>query len=207
MVAEDKNSEEKILEAAKEVFTEKGFDGARMEEISQRAGINKALLHYYYRTKEKLFNSIFELVMGDIFREAMEKISSDIPFDEKMEHFVEMYINLIMRNPHIPVFVMSEMHRNPQRLIAIFKNTPIVKNNAFQKFADNIREEVKKGNIEPIEPEHLIVNILGLCIFPIIAKPILQTIIFKEDQKAYYAFIESRKKEVAKFIINAIKKQ
>jgi TetR/AcrR family transcriptional regulator len=206
MVPEDKNSEEKILDAAKEVFTEKGFDGTRMEEISQRAGINKALLHYYYRSKEKLFNAIFELVMGDLFREAMEKMTSDIPLFEKIEFFVEMYINLLRRNPHIPVFVISELHRNPQRLVTIFKNTPIVKNNAFEKFAQTVRDEIEKGTIEPIEPEHLIVNILGLCIFPIIARPIIQTIIFKEDKKVYEEFIESRKKEVAKFVIAAIKR-
>jgi len=207
MTAEEKNSEEKILDAAKEVFTEKGFDGARMEEISQRAGINKALLHYYYRTKEKLFNAIFELVMGDLVRDAMNKMSSDIPLFEKIEFFVEMYINLIRRNPHIPIFIISELHRNPQRLVNIFKSTPIVKNNAFQKFADTIKEEINKENIVEIDPEQLIVNILALCIFPIIAKPIIQTIVFKEDKKEYDKFIESRKKEVAKFVIAAIRKK
>jgi TetR/AcrR family transcriptional regulator len=206
MVPEDKKTEEIIFEAAKEVFTEKGFDGARMEEISQRAGINKSLLHYYYRSKEKLFNAIFELVMGDVFREASSTISSDVPFTKKVEFLVEMYINLIRRNPHIPIFIMSEMHRNPKGLISIFKSTPIVKNNGFKMFSDAIREEVRKGNIEPIEPEHLIINILGLCIFPVIAKPIIQTIIFNDDKQAYDQFIESRKKEVAKFIINSIKK-
>ena len=207
MEEQDKKSEEKILDAARDVFIEKGFDGARMEEISKKAGINKALLHYYYRTKEKLFDSIFDLVMGDFFRDTIAKMSSDAPFFEKIEYFVNAYLTIIMKNPHIPGFIINELNRNPQRLVSIFEKTPIVKNNAFSKFAKTIQEEVEKGTIEPIEPEQLIVNIIGLCIFPIIAKPILTGIIFKNDKKKYEKFLESRKQEVSKFVINAIRKR
>jgi TetR/AcrR family transcriptional regulator len=207
MSEQDKKTEELIFDAAREVFTEKGFDGARMEEISQKAGINKALLHYYYRTKEKLFNAIFDMVMGNFFSGVTDMMNSDAPLFTKIEFFVDSYITMIIKNPMIPNFIMNELNRNPQRLVSIFESTQIVKNNAFGKFSEMVREEVKKGNIEPIEPEQLIVNLIGLCIFPFVARPIIQGVVFKNDKKKYNSFLESRKKEVAAFIINSIKKK
>jgi TetR/AcrR family transcriptional regulator len=206
MTHQEKNTEEKIFQTAQEVFTEKGFDGARMEEISKRSGINKALLHYYYRTKEKLFNAIFERVLGDFFKEVMQMMDSEAPLFAKIEFFVDKYIGLVLKNPHIPGFIINELNRNPQVLINMFQNTAIVKNNAFEKFTKVVKDEVDKGTIIPITPHELIINIIALSIFPIIARPILQTVIFKGDKTNYNSFVETRKKSVASFIINAIKK-
>jgi TetR/AcrR family transcriptional regulator len=203
----EKNTETLIFETAKEVFTEKGFEGARMEEISQKAGINKALLHYYYRTKEKLFNAIFEKVMGEFFSNVSQMMISEAPIFSKIEFFVDAYITLILKNPHIPNFIINELNRNPKRLVTIFESTPIVKGNVFDSFAQMVKKEIDNGVIEPIAPEQLIVNIIGLSIFPIIARPILQGILFKNDRKKYNEFLEQRKKEVARFVIDAIKKK
>ena len=207
MTQQERNTEERIFETAREIFTEKGFEGARMEEISQRAGINKALLHYYYRTKEKLFNAIFEKVMGDFFREVLQMMASEAPLFTKVEFFVDRYITMVMKNPHIPNFIINELNRNPDRLISIFKNTPVIKESGFDKFATLVEKEIKLGNIEPITPQDLLLNIIALSIFPIIAKPIIQGVIFKNDKKEYQMFLERRKKEVARFVINAISKK
>ena len=207
MTQEEKNTEDKIFSAAQEVFIEKGFDGTRMQDISEKAGLNKALLHYYYRTKEKLFNMIFDRIMGDFFGQVMDMIQSDTPLFEKIEFFVSSYLNVIMKNPHIPGFIINELNRNPQRLVSIFESTPIAKENAFGKFAKSIQDEIEKGTIEPITPEQLITNIIALSIFPIIARPILECVVFKNDKVQYNKFLESRKKEVAKFVINSIRKR
>ena len=205
MAPQEKQTEEIIFEAAQDVFTEKGFDGTRMEEISQKAGINKALLHYYYRTKEKLFTAIFERVMGDFFTHMVEIMDSEKPLFEKIEYFVETYITLILKNPHIPGFIINELNRNPERLVSIFELTPIVKRNIFGKFEELIKDEIKKGTVRPIEAEQLIINIISLCIFPVVAKPVITGIIFKGQKSKYEAFIESRKKEVSKFVIDSIR--
>lgn len=208
MTIHDKNTEEIIFEAAKDVFIEKGFEGARMQEISEKAGLNKALLHYYYRTKEKLFDAIFERVFGDFIPKMSMMFETDAPLFDKIEFFVENYIDFVYRNPHIPSFILSELNRNPKRLVDIIGNrTGIIKNNLFGKFSEMIKREIEKGTIEPIEPEQLIVNIIGLSIFPFVAKPILMGVIFKGDKKRYEEFLLSRKKEVARFIINSIKKR
>jgi TetR/AcrR family transcriptional regulator len=208
MTTHAKNTETIIFEAAKEVFTEKGFEGARMQEIAEKASINKALLHYYYRTKEKLFSAIFERVFGDFFSKVTGMFENDEPLVDKIKFFVEHYIDFISRNPQIPSFIIHELARNPKRAVEMLGNkTGLIKNNVFGKFAEMINKEVAKGNIIPIDPEQLIVNIIGLCIFPFVAKPILIGIIFKNDKKKFNEFIESRKQEVGKFVIDAIVKK
>lgn len=206
MTEKDQPTEEVIFDAAQKVFVEKGFNGARMEEIAKEAKINKSLLHYYYRTKEKLFVAIFSKVLKAFVPKMVSFIESDAPLFTKIEFFVDMYIDLIMKNPYIPSFIIGEINRNPEGLGEMMAQaTGIKENKTFEKFSKVIENEIEKGTIKPIKPEQLLVNILGLCIFPFVARPILQNILFENDKKKYKEFIESRKKEVASFIINSIK--
>lgn len=208
MKLHNKNTEELIFDAAKDVFIEKGFDGTRMQEISEKAGINKALLHYYYRTKEKLFDAIFERVFGDFIPKIKMMLEDNSSLFYKIEFFVEHYIEFIQKNPHIPSFILHELNRNPQRLVDLIGNrTGLIKANAFGRFTELVNKEVEAGNIEPIDARQLIVNILALSVFPFVARPIIQGVILNGDKKQFNEFLEPRKKEVAKFVINAIKKR
>ncbi len=197
----DKDTEYRIFEAARKVFHAKGLDGARMQEIADEAGINKAMLHYYFRSKDKLFGSIFEEDFKEFFKRLAELISADLPLLEKIEFFVENYLELILQNSYIPAFILSEIHHNPERIKNIFLEKGI---KAEQIFMDDIKTAISLGIIRPIDPKQLIVNIIGLCIFPIVAKPILCTML-SFDEEGYRNFIEERKKEVARFVINSIK--
>jgi TetR/AcrR family transcriptional regulator len=206
MSEQDIKTEEVIFDAAQRVFIEKGFNGTRMEEIAKEAGINKSLLHYYYRTKEKLFGAIFAKVAQVFFPRIAVIIESDIPFFKKIEFFINSYIDLIMKNQYIPNFIMGELNRNPEQVGNILAEaTGIIKDKIFQKFANLVEAEIKKGTIKPIKPEHLMVNIIGLCIFPFVTRPIIQTVIFDKDKNAYNEFLISRKAEVTSFVINSIK--
>jgi TetR/AcrR family transcriptional regulator len=206
MTEKDHSTEEIIFDAAQKVFIEKGFNGARMEEIAKEAKINKSLLHYYYRTKEKLFGAIFSKVFKIFVPRMLSFIESDASLFEKIEQFVNMYIDLIMKNPYIPNFIMSEINRNPESIgNMLAEATGIKEMKTFERFSKVIEEEIEKGTIKPIKPEQLVVNIIGLCIFPFVARPILQTVLFDNDKQKYKEFIESRKKEVSSFIINSIK--
>lgn len=197
----DKDTELRIFEAARKIFHAKGLDGARMQEIADEAGINKAMLHYYFRSKDKLFGSIFEEDFREFFKRLAELISADLPLLEKIEFFVENYLELILQNSYIPAFILSEIHHNPERIKNIFLEKGI---KAEQIFMDDIKTAISLGIIRPIDPKQLIVNIIGLCIFPIVAKPILCTML-SFDEEGYRNFIEERKKEVARFVINSIK--
>ncbi|MDP4208056.1 MAG: TetR/AcrR family transcriptional regulator [Bacteroidota bacterium] len=206
MSEEDKGTEELIFEAAQTVFVQKGFDGTRMEEIARVAGINKSLLHYYYRTKEKLFNAIFKKAFSYFMPKVLSTISSDLSFDEKIKIFTATYVEVLLKNPHIPIFILNELNRNPDNAAQMIGElTGIAQNDTFGKFSALIQEEIDKGNIRSIEPEQLIVNLIGLCIFPFAARPIVQGIVFKNDKKRYNEFLEKRKTEIANFVLQSIK--
>lgn len=196
-----KSTEKLIFQAAKDVFHRKGLAGARMQEIADEAGINKAMLHYYFRTKEKLFEAIFNEECNGFFAKLAELINVDLPLLDKIEFFVENYIDLLMKNSYIPVFIISEMHHNPERIKDMFVDKVV---SVKQKFLGDITTAVSLGLIKPTDPRQLIVNIMALCIFPVAARPMLN-FMMDMDEKEYTDFIEIRKKEVAKFIINSIK--
>ncbi len=202
MTEQNQNTETRILEAAKEIFIKKGMDGSRMQEIADEAGINKSLLHYYYRSKDKLFEAVFKIAIVTFAPKLFKNLNKDLPFFTKIELFVEDYISLINKNPHIPGFIIHELGRNPKGLVGMLQNLNIDLSGIKQQ----ISNEVEAGNIIPIKPEQLIVNIIALCVFPIGAKPIIQYIFFEDNKKEYNKFIEVRKKEVSQFIINAIRK-
>ncbi len=194
------NTEEKILNAAQTVFIQKGMDGARMQEIADEAGINKALLHYYFRTKQKLFEAIFKKVFSKILPNIMEMVHSDLPIQEKLGIFIENYIDLLMKNPFLPTFILKEMNREPEFLASAIKSTGIHPREIFLTFD----KEMKAGNIREMDPRDLMINILGLSIFPFAAKPLMQIMFFDNDKKAYKQFLETRKKTVKDFILNSI---
>jgi len=199
----EKNSstEQKILEAAMLEFIEKGMAGARMQEIANQAGINKALLHYYYRSKDKLFAVVFSLVLKSIAPKITSIFEDESDLFEKIRRFVSEYITLIQSNPHIPVFVLHELSSNPARLSESLLGVKI----NFDYFKKQINDEVKAGRIRPIEPDELLINILSLCVFPIIAQPIIRPLLFEGNSAEYNQMIERRKTQAAEFIINAIK--
>jgi AcrR family transcriptional regulator len=201
MNVEHKDTEALILDAARKVFLENGFDGTTMQQIATVAGINKALLHYYFRSKDRLFEEIFIEAFSRMIPNLLKVFASDAEFPEKIRSFVGIYIGALQQYPQIPLFILHELHRYPGRIIELIQSTGL--NPDFVK--DIIRQEVIKGTICDIEPVQLMVNMLAMCIFPFAARPMIQGFIFRNDAKAYELFLEKRKTEVADFILKAIK--
>jgi TetR/AcrR family transcriptional regulator len=197
------NTEQQILNAAKTIFLRKGFDGARMQEIADEAGMNKALLHYYFRSKDKLFDAIFRDAFQQFLPRVSEIMISEKPFFEKVWSFVESYIDMLMENPHLPIFILNELYRNPERLVNIIKGFGVQP----EIFAEQIKKEVESGNINPVDPRHFIVNMIGLCVFPFAGKPLIQGILFGNNPEEYQKFLLQRKTEVTLFIMNSLKPQ
>jgi TetR/AcrR family transcriptional regulator len=194
------NTEEKILNAAQSVFIEKGMDGARMQEIANHAGINKALLHYYFRTKQKLFEAIFKKVFKSIVPNIMEMVHSELPIEKKLESFIEKYIDLLLKNPFVPTFILREMNRDPGFLAVTLKSSGIHPGEILTMF----EREMEAGNIRRMDPRDLMANILGLSIFPIAAGPLLNILFFDNNKQEYEHFIQKRKETVKVFILNSI---
>ena len=199
----DKGAEEKILIAARKVFTTKGMAGARMQDIADEAGINKALLHYYFRDKENLFEVIFLNEAQKFFPKINAIFNSDDPLFEKIENFVREYIDEMTENPYLPWFVLNEINRDPdQFMYKIWGNDNLPKP---AKFLEQIEREIKNGKIKRISPVHLLMNLISMTIFPFVAKPMMTRNIRLTD-KQFYEIMEQRKREIPKFIIDSIKK-
>lgn len=198
----DENSETRILEAAKKVFLKKGMAGARMQDIADEAGINKAMLHYYFRSKEKLFEGIFSELSQQFFPKLVLIFESEESIFRKIEMFVSEYIDQMSRTPYLPIFVLNEINRQPEAFIKkIFGN----KKPPVNKFFHSVMQEIENGTINPINPSQLLLNIVSLCIFPFAARPMFQ-IIANVDKAMFDQLLRERKKELPLFIINAIKK-
>lgn len=194
------SAESKILEAAKNVFVTKGMEGARMQEIADEAGINKALLHYYFRSKEKLFEAIFSEIIKFAFPEISRIIQSEEPIVTKIEKVVDAYIDLLIKHPFIPAFVMKELNRDPSglfKMVLKYGFNPLV-------IFDQIQISMDRGEIIPMKPIQLVANIVSMCVFPFAARPVLSYVIFKDDEKGIEAFYAERASVIKQFVINAI---
>jgi len=194
------NTEEKILSAAQSVFIQKGMDGARMQEIANEAGINKALLHYYFRSKQKLFEAIFTTVFRQVFPNIKMLVQSEKPIAEKLTLFIDSYIGVLLKNPYLPSFILKEINRDPEFLASVIRKQGINPGDIFKM----LEKEIADGNIREIDPRELMLNILALSIFPIAAKPLMQIMFFENNKKAYKSFLEKRKTTVKEFVLNSI---
>ena len=197
----DLSTEEKILEAAKNVFVAKGMAGARMQDIANEAGINKALLHYYFRSKEKLFEVILKAAISRLVPRITAILESDLPLFEKIEKFCENYIDVVIQSPFIPLFVINEMNKQPDDFILKIWGD---QQPGLKIFFKQVESDIEKGIIRKIHPHQLLTHIVSLTIFPFVAKPIL-LFMTSMDSKNYNDFIKARKKEIPEFIINSIK--
>lgn len=194
------NTEDKILDAAQTVFVKKGMDGSRMQEIANEAGINKALLHYYFRTKQKLFEAIFTKLFKQIFPNLEMLVNNELPIKIRLESFIDNYIDILLNHPYLPGFMLKEINRDPQFLASVFKSqkaNPTVIIEMFEK-------EMEAGTIRRMAPQDLMINILSLSIFPFAAKPLMNLIFFNNDKKAYNRFLEERKNTIKEFVLSAV---
>ncbi len=203
----EKPTEELILDAAMKVFTIKGFAAARTEDIAKEAGINRALLHYYYRDKQTMFNLIFETRFKEFFKGLFVIFDSDnISLFEKIRRMVEHEINTLVRHPDLARFIITEIAQNPDRLLEQGQKIGINPRLLIGAFEALVQKEVAEGTIQPhITGKQLIMNVMSLCIYPFVAKSIIQVMMQAEEEQ-FIKMMELRKKEISEFIIQAIKK-
>lgn len=194
------NTEEKILNAAHEVFMRKGMEGARMQEIADEAGINKALLHYYFRSKEKLFIAIFTRIASFAFPKISVIISDDSTFISRFERFIDLYLEFLIKHPFLPGFIAKELNRDPSGLFKLitlhgFNPAPIIK---------QVELAMDRGEIVRMDPRHLVVNVISMCVFPFVIRPVVNYLIFKDDEQALQQFYSERADVIKKFVIDSI---
>jgi len=200
MVNTPEKTEEKIIAAAKRVFIKKGMDGARMQEIADEAGINKSLLHYYFRSKDKLFEEVFSDSFQQVIMTVKLVLDNADSVDSFVEKFVKNYIGIIRENPIIPQFVIHELNRNPERIVKQMQKSDFDP----EKLFGLIMGETKTNHMSAFDPMHLVVNLLAMCIFPFIARPIIQGFLFGGDEDLFENFIDERIEHITAFVKQAV---
>ncbi|MGD9707753.1 MAG: TetR/AcrR family transcriptional regulator [Candidatus Delongbacteria bacterium] len=199
------NTEEKIIEAANSVFEKKGYDGAKMQEIADKAGINKALLHYYFRSKDKLFEMIFAMAFNRLAKEMDFLFDADMSLEDKITVFVDKHADFLSKNRHLPLFIVNEVNRRPEMFVNIFSKL-YEKEDRLKKILAQIEKEKKAGRLKDVDLRQVMINLISMNVFPFAAKPLVKGL-FRMNEAEFEKFIQDRKKIVTETIINSIVKR
>lgn len=197
--------ENKIFRAALRVFAGHGKDGATIQLIADEAEANKALVHYYFRSKERLYSAVFGYVLKNYFRLLAESMTVEKSFKMMLAGFVERYINMLRDNPDVVQFIVGELIRNPEQVHdQIAANIGVLPVNPFQAFSAQMQEAIDRGEIRDSNPMHTFISILGACIMPFIMYPIGKVVMpeFREDMNGV---MEQRKQHVFDLIYNGLR--
>ena len=205
----DGDTERRILDAARSVFVRRGTAGARMQEIAEEAGVNQALLHYYFRSKDGLAAAVFREAAGRLVPSVVQVLGSDEPLAGKVERFVHLYIDSVRQSPFIPGYIVSELHHHPERMTELMGKvaggSPGDLARGFMgRLAAQIDEGVAAGTLRPIAPDQFLVNLLALTIFPFVGRPLL-TVLLGQDPPAFERFLDERRRELPAFILDALR--
>lgn len=193
----DISTEERIKAAARKVFHQKGFAGTRTRDIAEEAGINHAMLNYYFRSKEKLFGIVMMETMAQFFKGVNLMLNDEsTSLDEKIDLIVSNYVDLLLKEPELPTFILNEVRPNPQ---AFVEQNPIKEALTHSVLTRQYAEAVARGEVTEPNLMQAILNVIGLVIFPFIAKPILTSIINIPEEQ-YKALMLQRKTLIPQWI-------
>lgn len=168
---DDKCTESEIFQAAIKIFQKKGLAGARMQEIADEAGINKSMLHYYFRNKEKLFLEVFRSSHQEFTAGLHSILDQDAPWEESIRNLCGYYIDFMSKNPDLPMFLINEMHQQPDEYHKLVQADECI---LTSKFFQRLREGMEKGKIRKADLGHFYVSLIGSIVFPFITGPMMQ---------------------------------
>jgi len=205
----DGATEQRILDAAHAVFLRHGTAGARTQEIAREAGVNSALLHYYFRTKARLAEAVFTRAATQLMPAVIGILGSDTPLEQKVEQVVEVELRQLLKTPYLPGYILSELTHHPERVRQLFSSATgmaptEVGTRVFKVLRKQIDERVRAGRMHPIGPDQFAINLLALCVFPFAARPMVMALVGL-DQGGFEQFINRRRKELAPFFLRALR--
>ena len=197
---EKNKTELRILEAAEAEFLEQGFDGARTVSIAERAGVTHAMLHYYYRSKEQLFQKILDGKVDTLVSSAVTAfMAQDKPFLQRVEEGISAHFDFLMANPQIPLFIVREIGKRDLGIERKIHETGL---RFFLKIKEEVQDLVNKGEIRPIDPLMLLIDIISQNVFPFMVVPVIAGALDITDSRA---FLEQIKQENIRLIITRLK--
>jgi len=205
----DRDTETRILDAARAVFVRKGTSGARVQDIAAEAGVNQALVHYYFGSKDVLAERVFLEAASAVAGAFAPVPDPSLTLEQMIERFVVGYVRAVRQAPFIPAYLMAEAHHHPERLDALFEaaigTVPATLMQTTLAHVERvIAERVAAGSMRPMSPRQLLVSVMALTVFPFVARPILVAA-FRLDGEGFERFLDERIAELPGFIINALR--
>ena len=209
MADEAAGTEHRILDAAHAVFLRRGTAGARMQEVADEAGVNKALLHYYFRSKDRLAEAVFRRALQTLVPTVMELLRSELELEAKLREVVAFYVDTLRENPLLPGYVLGELTHQPERMRQLFESVAGARlegmgADVLERLGRQLEAEAEAGRMRRLSPQELVVNLLSLVIFPFAACPLV-TVMMGLGEDGFQALVERRKETVPEFILNALR--
>lgn len=193
---------DKIIEAARELFVRKGYNGVSIRDIAASSDTNVAMVNYYFRSKYNLFADIFDEAFTIISGKIFTLLEADLPFFDMIREWIYAYYDVLSQYPNLPLFIVNELSQQPE----IMDDVKIIEKprQLFNRVAVRFKEEQDKGTIRQSDMIDFGLNVISLCLFPFIFRPIAHSFL-NLSQDNYNDFLQKHKEYVADFVINAIK--
>ncbi len=192
-----------IIEAARKIFISKGYSGTTMEKIATEANVSKASLHYYYRSKDKLF----EIVLSEVREIIQEKLILIIKSEDNIEVIIkkinDVYVETLINHPYLPNFIINEISSNPEKIVKILLGDKLSTFTILRMMVI-IRNKTFKGNKDVVNSYDLILNVISLNVFPFLIRPIIKNI-FKIEDEQFNSYMNNRKSGLSTFLFKALK--
>lgn len=189
----DQKTEARILEAAIEIFQQKGFAATRMQDIADRASINKAMLHYYFRSKQKLFDRVFQYAIQQFFPGIVAIISGNGSAEAKIRQLVEFYLDMLQKNPRLPGFIIHEIQQNEEHFLeTVVRKNPFQPARIITRFVEELQAELNLQGVSELDARQLFVSLIAMIVFPFVARPMVMGL-FELDSEAFEKMMSARK--------------
>ena len=205
----DADTESRILDAAHAVFMRRGTAGARMTEIAREAGVNHALVHYYFRSKQRLAEAVFRRAIGQFFPVMIDVLASGAPLEEKVRLVASAQIDMLLSNRYLPGYLLAELNHYPERaeqmLSTMSGTTPAnLRARLFGTLGPQLDEAAREGTIRPTRPQEFVLNLVSMVVYAFAARPLIMAIMGLDDA-SFIAMMEARKTEIPAFFLAALR--
>ena len=202
MSKNDQDTEQKIKEAARKLFQQKGFAATKTRDIAEAADINLALLNYYFRSKKKLYELIMVETMRSFFGGLLHVLNNEnTSLKDKVSVIVKYYMDLLEENQNIASFIVNAVRENPEEYISQFGLFDKMKGSVF---VSQFKDGLEKGEIPQINPFHFLLNLIGLIVFPFIVQPMITTV-SKMPNESYILMLQERRKLIPLWVDSMLK--
>ena len=192
-----------IIDAARKVFISKGYSGTTMEKIASVAKVNKASLHYYYRSKDRLFEIVLTEAFGIIKEKLISIIKSENNLEVIIKELIDAYVETLLNHPYLPNFIVNEISTNPEKVLQILLWDKLSRFTVLRMIII-IRNKLLEGNKVGINPFDLILNVISLNVFPFLIRPFI-TNLFEMKDEQFKSYMNNRKPDLSSFILKGLK--